>query len=88
MTTSDALVACARLQVNMECGENAIFSLCEELLRAQNMYIAASIDDLSKDQADVASKIAMFNWKGLLNELLVTKLRVNRSFSVRRTPLN
>jgi hypothetical protein len=44
MTTSEALVACARLQMKMECGENAMSGLWEELLRAQELYIAAKID--------------------------------------------
>jgi hypothetical protein len=69
MTTSEALAACARLQIKMECGENVMFALCEELLRAQELYLAANVDYLSKSKEDIASKIALTNCQEILTQL-------------------
>jgi hypothetical protein len=74
MTTSEALAACPGLQVKMEGGENVMFGLCEELLRAQELYLAVKIDYLSKGKEDVASKIAMTNCKCILTQLRQPKL--------------
>jgi hypothetical protein len=64
-----------RLQVKIECGEDSVSSLREELLRAQEMYLVAKIDHLSKWKADPAAKIAMLNSKGILAQLHLTKRR-------------
>jgi len=51
------------LHVEMECGENSMFHLRDDLLRAQEMYIAAKIDGLSKGKTDAAAKNLMLNGK-------------------------
>jgi hypothetical protein len=75
MTTSEALAAFARLQVKMEGGENAMFGLHEELLWAQELYLAAKINYLSPGKADVASKIGITNCRRILTQLRHVKLR-------------
>jgi hypothetical protein len=59
----------------MECGENVVFELREELLLAQELCLPAKIDYLSKGKEDVASKIAMTNCQEILTQLRQPKLK-------------
>jgi hypothetical protein len=79
VTTSEALVACARLQVKMECGENAMFSLREHLLRAPELFLAAKIDYVSKGKEDIVAKIVMLNCNNIFIQLRLMKLRCEQA---------
>jgi hypothetical protein len=63
----------------MKCGENVMFGLREEFVRAQELYLAAKIDYFNKRKEDVASKIDMTNCNVILTQLRQVKLRCKQA---------
>jgi hypothetical protein len=56
-------------------------------LRAQELYVAAKINYLSKSKEDIASKIAMMNCKRILTQLHQVKLRCEQAIKCRENAI-